>query len=260
MGRSVSVFICGVQKGGTTSLDAHFREHPGLSAPIRKELHFFDDEMQDWSRPNYRALEASFAPEDDRLRYEATPIYCFWPPSLGRIQSYDPAAKLIFLFRDPFERAWSQWCHEYVRGAEKISFAAAIRDGRNRMDGLPPLAPQRRVYSYIERGLYAGQVQRTLSHFPRDQVLFLRSRDLLQNHVATLARIAGFLSIAAFPKHGPKRANPSRVARSIPMPTDADRTLIANLVRDDVRAFAALAELDVSDWAVMQDQGVVRPG
>jgi hypothetical protein len=32
------------------------------------------------------------------------------------------------------------------------------------------------------------------------------------------------------------------------------------LVRDDVRAFAALTELDVSDWAVMQDQGVVRPG
>ncbi|HBK07849.1 MAG TPA: sulfotransferase [Acetobacteraceae bacterium] len=253
MDRSVSIFICGVQKGGTTTLDAYFREHPDLSAPIRKELHFFDNEAQDWLNPDYGLLEAGFAGHDDRLRYDATPIYCFWPPSLARIRAYNPAAKLIFLFRDPSDRAWSQWCHEYARGAETLTFAQAIREGRSRMDGLEPLAPERRVYTYIERGLYEKQARRVLSLFPRDQSLFLRSQDLWDNHVGTLARIAAFLEIAPFPQTAPKHANPRSATLRALRPTDADRALVVDLTRDDARAFSALTGLDVSDWQVMRD-------
>jgi hypothetical protein len=253
MGGSVSVFVCGVQKGGTTSLDAHFREHPDLSPPVRKELHFFDNETLDWSNPDYSILEAGFATEHGGLRYEATPIYCFWPESLARIRAYNPVAKLILLFRDPFDRAWSHWCHEYARGAETLSFAAAIREGRDRMDGLAPIAPERRVYTYIERGLYAEQVRQILSHFPREQTLFLRSQDLWDDHTGTLARIAAFLDIASFPDSGPQHANARPATLSVSLPTEADRSLIASLTRDDARAFSALTGLDISDWPVMRD-------
>src|SRR5579872_6807617 len=117
MGRPVSIFICGVQKGGTTSLYAHLCEHPSLQAPSKKEIHFFDDESENWLRPDYGRLESFFgAEEEDRLRFDVTPIYCFWPPSIERIRTYNPAARLILLFRDPFGRAWSQWRMEYARG------------------------------------------------------------------------------------------------------------------------------------------------
>jgi hypothetical protein len=205
-GKSVSIFVCGIQKAGTTSLYAHFCEHPALSPPSRKETHFFDDEEHDWVEPNYAALDDFFSPDDgDRLRFDATPIYGFWPPSIARIHAYNPAAKLIFLFRDPFERAWSQWCMEYARGDEELPFAVAIREGRRRMEGLPLLAAERRVYSYIERGLCAEQVRRVLVHFPLKQILFLRSKDLWDDHVTTLARIAAFLDIPLFPDTGAKR-------------------------------------------------------
>ncbi|MGH9675564.1 MAG: sulfotransferase family protein, partial [Candidatus Acidiferrum sp.] len=203
MSKLVSIFVCGVQKGGTTSLHAHFREHPALSPPSRQEIHFFDEEGRDWAAPDYTALDSLFAAEDgDRLRFDITPIYIFWPPSIERIRAYNPSAKLIFLFRDPFERAWSQWCMEYAQGDEKLPFAEAIREGRSRLDGLTPLAPERRVYAYIERGLYADQVRRALANFPRDQLLFLRSQDLLDNHIETLDRISAFLGIAPFPDTG----------------------------------------------------------
>jgi hypothetical protein len=100
MHKRISIFGCGVQKCGTTSLYAHFCEHPALSPPSRKEIHFFDDETNDWAAPDYRALGAFFASNDgDRLRFDITPIYSFWPPSMQRISAYNPAAKLIFLFR-----------------------------------------------------------------------------------------------------------------------------------------------------------------
>ena len=254
MNKLLSIFGCGVQKGGTTSLYAHLCQHPALSSPSQKELHFFDDETNDWASPDYKALQ-SFFPSDDgrRLRFEITPIYIFWPPSIERVRAYNPAAKLIFLFRDPFERAWSQWCMEYARGDEPLPFAEAIREGRQRMEGLPPLAWERRVFTYVERGLYGEQVHRALAHFPREQLLFLRSEDLRGDHVATLARISTFAGLAPFPDIGSKREHPRPAASFPSMPTNDDRALIADLVRDDLRDFAAVTGLDISSWPTIRE-------
>lgn len=256
MSKPVSVFVGGVQKGGTTSLFAYFCEHPSLSPPSRKELHFFDEEALDWPHPDYSILDSFFSPDDgDRLRFDMTPIYGFWPPSIGRIHAYNPLAKLIFLFRDPFDRAWSHWCMEYARGNETLPFAEAIRAGRNRMIEMPSLASDRRIYTYVERGLYAEQVRRVLELFPREQILFLRSQDLLDNYKVTLARIATFLKISPFPDTGPKRENP-RPDIPFPFPASAsreDRRFLAGLFRDDIRAFARLTKLDVRDWLTIKE-------
>jgi len=251
----ISIFGCGVQKGGTTSLHAYLCQHPALSAPSQKELHFFDNEANDWASPDYKPLQ-SFFPSDDgaRLRFEVTPIYLFWPRAIERVRAYNPTAKLVFLFRDPFERALSQWCMEYERGDETLSFAEAIREGRRRMEGLPPFADERRVFAYVERGLYGEQVRRALTHFPREQLLFLRSEDLRDDHVATLARISTFAGLPPFPNLGVKREHPRPAASSLlSRPTDDDRALIADLVRDDLRDFAGLTGLDISNWPTIRE-------
>lgn len=255
MNKLISIFGCGVQKGGTTSLHAYLSQHPGLSYPTQKELHFFDDETTDWASPDYKKLQ-SFFPSDDgrRLRFEITPIYIFWPPAIERIRAYNPAAKLIILFRDPFERALSQWCMEYERGDETLSFAEAIRGGRRRMEGIPPLARERRVFAYVERGFYGEQVRRALAHFPHEQLLFLRSEDLRDDHVTTLARISTFAEISPFPDLGVKRERPRPTVNSLlSTPTDDDRALFTDLVRDDLRDFAMLAGLDISHWPTMRE-------
>jgi Sulfotransferase domain len=247
--KPISIFVSGVQKGGTASLGAHLREHPALSPPCRKEVHFFDDENRDWTNPDYLTLDTYFMREDGgRQRFDVTPIYCFWPPSMERIHAYNPAVKLIFLFRDPFERAWSQWQMEYARGDETLPFAVAIREGRRRLDALPLLARERRIYSYIERGFYAEQVLRALSYFPRDQLLFVRSQDLYCDHIGTLKRIANFLGIGEFPNTGPKRENvrPEMFRNSVP--DQDDKAHVAELLGENVRAFSALTGLDVSGW------------
>jgi hypothetical protein len=249
MNEKLGVFVCGVQKGGTASLYEDLYGHPQLSAPTREEIHFFDDEAIDWASPDYAQLHAYFGRTDaSRIRFDVTPIYCYWPPSMGRIHAYNASAKLVFLFRDPFERAWSHWCMEYARGQETLPFSEAIRAGRDRMNGRPELGPERRTYSYIERGLYADQVERARIFFPREQLLFLRSEDLRDDRTATLARIATFLGIARFPatteRHGDARAEPSCTMK----PPDADRMFIGTLVRDDLRRFATLTDLDISAW------------
>lgn len=224
-----------------------------MSPPRIKETHFFDDETQDWSAPSYSALDTFFSEDDgDRIRFDATPIYCFWPPALERIRAYNPEAKLIFLFRDPFERAWSQWCMEYARGWERLPFASAIREGRERMRAVAPLAPERRVQTYVERGFYAEQIKRAAALFPRRQMLLLRSSDLQNDHVATLRRIGDFLGISPFLDTGAKRENARPNIAYPSAPTLADLDLFCANLGDDMVEFAMTAGLDVSEWATAQ--------
>jgi hypothetical protein len=253
--KKIEIFVCGVQKAGTTSLYAHLREHPELSPPLTKEIHFFDAETVNWSRPDYTALDKWFDARDGRrLRFEATPIYSFWPPSIERLSEYNRDAKLIFLFRDPFERALSQWQMEYARGNELLPFSVAIRSGLERLDGLPPLASERRVYPYIERGLYGEQVSRALRFFPRRQLLFLRSCDLWYDHIEILARVAKFLGISPFGEVAPKRENTRPEIFRDWVSSETDIEYVAELVRPSLRLFSELTDLDVSHWPTMMER------
>ena len=190
----VAFLIAGVQKGGTTALFEYLAEEPGLSLSATKELHFFDDETQDWARPDTGAYHANFPPFDGRPRGDATPIYCYWPNSLERIAAYNPAMKLIVVLRDPVERAWSHWRMEYARGTEKGSFSWCIREGRQRMFDADPWGFHRDL-SYVERGYYGEQLDRLFALFPRDQALLLRSEDLRGRPGPALASVRAFLDL-----------------------------------------------------------------
>lgn len=249
MNELISVFLCGVQKGGTTTLDAYMRKHPQLAAPSHKELHFFDDETRDWSDRDYRDLHGNFDLADGvRLRYEATPIYSFWPPSIPRIHSYNPSAKLIMLFRDPFERAVSHWQMEYARQWEALDFERAIREGRTRLMNAPQLGKEYRLYSYIERGRYSEQVMRILSHFPRDQVLFLSSDVFYHDYVSCLIQIANFLGIRHFPELEARIENQRHAMFRTYVPSEDDLHYVSTQLGDDLRSFPQLTGVDVSGW------------
>ena len=64
MSKRLSFLVCGAQKSGTTALAAYLRQHPGIQLPEKKELHFFDDEMQPWPEPDPGSLHSHFQGAD----------------------------------------------------------------------------------------------------------------------------------------------------------------------------------------------------
>ena len=153
----VDFLIAGVQKAGTSSLYQLLKRHPAVGLSSVKEVHFFDDESLDWSKPPYDRYHSYFPKRRRAIAWgEATPIYSYWPNALERIKAYRPDMKLILLFRDPISRAYSAWSHQRRTGRETLSFAQAIRDGRNRVSDLPDIA--NRHFSYVERGFYGEQL------------------------------------------------------------------------------------------------------
>lgn len=250
MNERVGLFVIGVQKAGTTSLDAYLRLHPSLAGPAVKETHFFDDEDVAWDAPPYERLHSYYPfPVEGRLRFEATPASSFWPPALGRIRRYNPAARIIMLLRDPIARAWSHWAMESHRGVEALSFSDAIRSGRQRVADAP-LGPAWRDYSYVERGLYLPQVRRALMLFPDSQLLFLESQSLLKDAAATLARIADFAGIEAFPPVPEIRERPNPL-RGL-APNGRDVALLKDLFVEDAREAVALTGIDADHWPTLR--------
>ena len=49
------------QKAGTTALFDYLTDYGDLTLPSEKELHFFDDEGQDWDHPDYDGYHARFS-------------------------------------------------------------------------------------------------------------------------------------------------------------------------------------------------------
>lgn len=247
----VGLFIAGVQKAGTTSLDAYLRLHPDLIGPSVKETHVFDDETLDWSQPPDERLHAFYPPaRRDELRFEATPITSFWPPALARVRRYNPHARIVIILRDPIERAWSQWCMQRHHGTEPLAFAEAIREGRRRLEAGAPESAWR-LFSYVERGMYTAQIRRALMLFSDKQVLLLDHATLFRDVAGALRRIADFANIAPFPRVPHIRANSNPYPQDGPSP--ADIAYLRGVFAEDAREAVQLAGIEASHWPTLQD-------
>lgn len=142
--------------------------------------------------------------------------------------------KLIICLRDPVARAYSHWRMEVVRNQESLTFAQAIREGRTRVSAVAEPKGQHRVFSYVERGFYARQMERVLKYFPRDQVLFLTRMGVLYRQRETLDSVCRFLDIPIFQKHPPPQIVHSYATEMIAAPSPADVQYLRRLFMDDL--------------------------
>lgn len=230
----VDFIIAGAQKGGTTALYDYLVEDTAICMARIKETHFFDDETRDWGRPDYGDYHVLFDDPAGRPCGEATPIYIYWPQSLERIFAYNPAMRMIVLLRDPVERAWSHWRMEHFRGVEPLSFAEAIRNGRSRLFESTPWGYDR-VYSYVERGFYADQLERLFAIFPREQALILCSADLQDEPAQTLERVRAFIGAPERPPALPRRVHVGANEEGLDLDPEDAAFLRALYAGDDAR-------------------------
>jgi hypothetical protein len=206
--------IVGGQRCGTTSLHHYLIQHPGvLPARFTKGVHWFDvafDKPESWYRANFptatRRAAAAERAGSPVVTGEASPYYLFHPEVPGRVARVMPDVKVMAVFRDPIERAWSHYHHERVRGFEDLDFEHALDAEKSRLAGAEAVlaAPNghhfsHQHHSYVARGRYADQLNRWETHIPADQILVLFSTDLQHDTDATMARVHQFLGLT---EHG----------------------------------------------------------
>ena len=148
--RGPDFLVIGAQRAGTTWLHRVLQQHPNLWLPPVKELHYFDKLETKWTildakerrRVGFRGLlridpwffrywlirrsdawyEGLFrgAQRKGLLTGEITPAYATVDEGvLRRIQRTNSKIKLVFVMRDPVERAWSAVNNAMKKGSDR---------------------------------------------------------------------------------------------------------------------------------------------
>jgi Sulfotransferase domain len=211
--------IIGVQKGGTTSLYRYLEQHPRVASAFAKEVHFFDNHTHDykygkglsWYRShfayNLSKFYPSFIPRSNLVTGEASPDYIFDVHAPQRIAEALPQAKLIILLRNPVDRAYSHYMHNvraaWDRKREPLSFEEAIAAEPIRLQGEKDRLLQDTHYfsynymhySYLQRGIYADQLQTWFRLYSPEQLLILGSENFFTNPQAYFKKVLEFLKL-----------------------------------------------------------------
>lgn len=173
----------GAQKAGTTWLHDNLRCHPELFLPARKELHYFDRKFAD----SLRSYAETFRPGRDKVKGEITPAYGILPRSRIRfIHSIMPNLRIIFIMRNPIERAWSH-----------ALMVLASRQNQRPQD-VEPTRVMKHISSAasIQRGDYLTILDNWLEFFPRDRLMIEFYSELREQPRQLLKRVFSFLGVS----------------------------------------------------------------
>ena len=174
--------IIGAMKCGTTTLQAQLAAQPGVFMTDPKEPNYFsDDDVYAQGADWYQGLFAGAAPGDmtgeASTHYTKQPTY---PDTLARMQAELPTLpKLIYVIRNPLERAVSHYIHEWTEA---------------RM-GADPVAEFARHPEMADYGCYGMQIAPFLEVFGKNRVYLTSLEQIKQDPDAEFARITAFLGL-----------------------------------------------------------------
>ncbi len=191
-------FVVGAQKAGTTSLHEWLASQPDVCLPSIKETHFFRD-REKFERGPAWYLDWFEDDEPRALLGEVDPDYLFFEEVPPRIRSLIERPRLVFVFRDPLERAYSHYRMSSRRGLETLAFAAALRAEPQRLASAERGAMIH--HSYMARGRYAEQIERYRRVFPDSPMQCIDFQRLVdpQSGPGLYAELCNFLGIRSMP-------------------------------------------------------------
>ena len=184
------------EKSGTTFLTDTLRRSDRVMIPQR-EVRYFRDPFY----PTRERLDEFFpAATGDRILGIKHPSYLGRAKVPERIHAHNPSVKLIFILRDPVDRAISAYQHYIVHGQipplhPNIGIPLLLDE--------PDASPKYR--DILDFGLYARHLSSYFDLFDRTQVLVLEYREFFRRR--RMAAIFDFLEIDPVPTGSFPRIN-----------------------------------------------------
>jgi hypothetical protein len=225
----------GAQKAGTTWLSRNLQEHPQIWMPSLKEIHYFDEKLDDppnllprlyeklfgrrvvdrrWRRqirnrmprhlkrfsketflwdlryyagkPGDDWYQSLFEPGKGKVVGEITPSYSMLEPEvIACIHGKMPRAKIIFLMRNPLERAWSQVVMRFGKAKEGVMDAATERQLRRNFES----------EGSRSRTNYLQTLENWSAFFPEERIFVGFLEDISFYPEELLESVYGFLGV-----------------------------------------------------------------
>jgi len=189
--------VIGAQKGGTTTLFEHLRQHPRLCLPADKEAPFFN--RPELYSQGVDALFTTYFPQPlpaGRLLGTVTPQYMCIPGCAPRLADAFPDARLVAILRDPVERAYSHYRMAARRDQDTRPFDTAVAEMLAGPEAIAAARASTRLgETYVAWSEYGRVLGEYLARFDRDQLLVTYTRGLESDPAAVIRAICEFLDV-----------------------------------------------------------------
>ena len=240
-------FIVGAQRSATTYLYRLLDEHPEIqmAKPERPEPKYF------LHRPiGVSDYEERFFPEHpgQLVRGEKSTSYMESEKAAAGIAQTFPKAHIIFLLRDPVERAISHYEFSIENGLEKLRFEEALEQEESRWQNFDPALVSVSPFAYQRRGRYIDFLKIYENFFPHQQIHVLIHEELISGS-ATIAALYRTLGVddAFVPSGIGSKIN--QTTKTGAVISDACRQYLNSSYREPNRELAEHLELKTLPWA-----------
>lgn len=241
--------IVGSMKAGTTSLHHWLMQSEQISMKS-SETHFFNRDyryekgIEEYKRLLPVSSHCSLVGDD-------TPGYSYLPEVPARIRSMVPEVKVLWILRDPLERAISHYWHAARHGNENLPIDQAFLSDIN--------GNTKSIWrQYLYRSCYRVQIERFMEYFDRSQIHFVDFRSFINSDREEVNKVTNFLGINPIYSDVPHsnearfypRSSVNKALSSIPLPYQVKRVIrwssgyrkelkpsISESTRDEAHAF-----------------------
>ncbi|OGR40286.1 MAG: hypothetical protein A2051_07755 [Desulfovibrionales bacterium GWA2_65_9] len=189
--------IGGAPRSGTTWLYAALARHPNIfmAAPPTPEPKFFlVDELYAKGLAYYRDTWFPGVPEN-AVAGEKSTNYLESPVAARRIRECLPEVRLVFILREPVDRAFNNWLWSRTNQVETEDFATAMALETQREAQVPKRFLYARPHALFSRGLYADLLAPWFQLFRPEQILCLKYETLGEDPQGLLAKLHQFLGV-----------------------------------------------------------------
>ncbi|MCX6031664.1 MAG: sulfotransferase [Chloroflexi bacterium] len=242
-------FIAGAQRSGTTYLHHVLAEHPEIemAQPVRPEPKFFlNDALFGRGLAYYHDRFFSGKP-GAWLRGEKGTTYMESAKVAERISQWFPDARIVFIVRDPIERAISNYWFSVNNGLEQAPLEEAFRHEEERWQQYDHARVSTSPYAYLRRGRYVDFIQVYERYFRPDQLLVTLYEQLMENADAIGALHAALGVSAGFVPPSLHRVVNESEKLDATLSPDLEASLVAYYAESNGRLAARFA-LDLSCW------------
>lgn len=197
-------YIAGGARCGSTSLEAYCRAHPQVYMSPIKEPNFFSYGCGGvpFAGPGYDEIYAAAVRDLDEYRLlfktagqaravgEASINYMLHPEASAGINTLTPQARLLFILRQPVERAWSSFQRSCLQGREaEMDFLTAWRDDVRRREA------GHWVSLHRYKSLYGKHLRPWFETFSREQIHVILFEEFQADTSSVMREVYEFIGV-----------------------------------------------------------------
>ena len=242
--------IAGAQRSGTTYLYNILDQHPDIymAKPVQPEPKFFCNYNQYKLGKEYYVSKYFNVAKEYSAYGEKSTSYMTVDGTPKNIHKMFPEVKLLFLLRNPIERAVSNYWYSVDNGLETYSFEYAIKNENKRIKEQPMPGFLNHPFAYLARGRYIVYLNEYLKYFSRDKIVIVKTEYLLSEPIDQIKKIYTFLDVNSnfVPALSGKKVNTNE--RKCNVLTPEMRNYLIQYYKEDNEQLGRVLNIDFSDW------------